>query len=79
MKAKILALLTPANRKAVYGFAAALFAVLVGFGVVDATQSGQWLDLLDKGLGFAALVTAFLHTDPSAPSGRPEDAASSEE
>lgn len=71
---KLLALFTPANRRAIYGFAAALFAVLVGFGFVDAASSGQWLDLLDKALGLVAMVVAFAHTDPSVPSGRPEDA-----
>lgn len=71
---KLLALFTPANRRAIYGFAAALFAVLVGFGVVDAASSGHWLDLLDKALGLIAMLVAFGHTDPSSPTGRPEDA-----
>ena len=55
-------LLTPERRKAVYAVVAALLGLGTMYGLVDAEQSAQWLDVADKVLGLVALLLAASHT-----------------
>lgn len=64
--------LTPAVRRWIYGVATAALPLLVAYGILDAKDAPLWVavagSLLVPGM-------AFVHTDPSTPTGMPASEA----
>ena len=66
------AVLTPAVRRWIYGVATAALPILVAYGVLDERGVSLWAALLGSLL---VPAMAFVHTDPSTPSGMPAGGA----
>lgn len=63
-------ILSEPGRKALYGVAAAVAALLLTLGVVTPDSVDQWLDIIQRGIALLAAVVAALHVGAAPAAGR---------